>query len=96
MNTLPSWDQVSGIADRVILVLLTYAVSRGWLTSADVAPLASVAIGLGGVIWGAYVNRKASILASAAAIPEVKKIQLDQTAAATALNQATPAKVTQS
>ena len=94
MNPLPSWDQISGIVDRSVLVILTYAVAKGWIAGGDVQPLLALIVGLGGIIWGAWVNSKTSILKSAAAIPEVNRIALNKDAPqSAALNAATPDKV---
>lgn len=94
MTALPSWDQISGIVDRALLVALTYAVAKGWITTSDVQPLLALIVGLAGVAWGAWVNRKAALLNSAAAIPEVNRIALNRNSPdSAALDAATPAKV---
>jgi hypothetical protein len=71
-------DQLQGAGDRALLVLvtwfLTFATSKGWLTTSDVAQLAPTVVTIIGFAWGYYVNSPRSILKSASALPEVKKI----------------------
>ena len=68
---MPSWDQISGIVDRVVLVVLTYLVSKGVLVATDVAGLATLVVGVIGAFWGWWVNRQAALAKAAAQIPTV-------------------------
>lgn len=78
-----TWDQISGLLDRVVLVVLTYAVSKGYITSADVGPIAAAILALGGAIWGWWVNRPKAIVQSAAALPGTTVVTTPGLAAST-------------
>lgn len=77
-------DQVTGVIDRIVIAVLTYAVARGWVSQGDVAQFGPAIVGLLAAIYGWYVNRPHSILKSAAALPTVDKIVVNnpETAAA--------------
>ena len=64
-----TWDQVSGPLDRVILMALAWAVGKGFITNADVAPIAGALLALAGAGYGWWVNRPKAIVQSAAALP---------------------------
>lgn len=96
-----SSEQVLVLVRQALPALGGIAITFGWLTKDQVSELTASMLGLSGpsmifgsALWGLYVRRKAGILASAAAIPEVKAITLDPTAPETlALNGSTPDKV---
>ena len=77
-----TWDQLSGILDRVLIALFTYFVAQGYVSQQEVAGDIATIIGIAGALWGWYVNRPKSILKSAAAIPEVQKVVLNNQALA--------------
>ena len=79
---MPTWDQVSGILDRVLLVVFTYLVSKGYINQQEVAGDIATIIGIAGMAWGWYVNRPKAILKSAAAIPVVQKVVISDQALA--------------
>lgn len=78
-----TWDQISGPADRVILMALTWAVSKGYITTADVAPFAGALLAFAGAAYGWWVNRPKAIVQSAAALPGTTVITTPDLAAAT-------------
>lgn len=76
----PTTDQVKGIGDRIIAVLvailLTTAVTKGWITTDQMNELSKVLIEYSPYItlaisgaWGWWVNRPKAIVQSAAALP---------------------------
>lgn len=66
---MPTWDQVKGIAERLLLIGLAWLVAGGYITqdqSLVYAPAILMAIG---AIWAWRVNRPKAIVQSAAALP---------------------------
>ncbi len=80
---MPNWSQVSGVADRVILIGLTYAASKGLITSADVAGLATMFVGIAGAVYAYYVNRNTNLAKQAASIPNTTVVTTSEIAKAT-------------
>lgn len=78
-----TWDQISGPLDRMVLMALTWAVSKGYITTADVAPFAGAAIAAAGAFYGWWVNRPKAIVQSAAALPGTTVVTTPDLAAAT-------------
>jgi len=78
-----TWDQISGPLDRMILVLLTFLVSKGYISTQDVAGYAALALGILGAIYGWWVNRPKAIVQSAAALPGTTVVTTANLAAAT-------------
>lgn len=76
----PTTDQVKGVGDRIIAVLvailLTTAVTKGWITTDQMNELSKILIDWSPYItvaisgaWGWWVNRPKAIVQSAAALP---------------------------
>ena len=63
------WTQISGIADRIILVFLTFMASRGWIPVGEVANYAALVLAVLGAFWGWWVNRPKALVEAAAAVP---------------------------
>jgi hypothetical protein len=66
---MPNWSQLSGAADRIVLIFLTFAVSKGWILPADVATLATALVAVAGAAYSVYVNRNTNLAKQAASIP---------------------------
>lgn len=78
-----TWDQISGPADRLILMGLAWLVGKGYITSADVAPIAAAALAVAGAGYGWFVNRPKAIVQSAAALPGTTVVTTPTLAAST-------------
>lgn len=89
-----NWTQLSGIIDRILLVILTYVASKGWINPADVAGYVTLILGVVGAIYGWYVNRPTAIIQAAEAIPAVKSVTVAATPEGKAIEAATGPKVT--
>lgn len=61
MNT----EQVKGLIERLVTIGITYAVGRGWVTSADAAPLITFGVVVISAGWGLYVNTHGSLSTAA-------------------------------
>lgn len=91
-------DQLMGLVRQVLPLLGGLAIGLGWLTADQVGKITQLVLQIGGplitligVIWAFVANSKASILTSAANMPEVKKIVLEPSAPeAPTLSQTTP------
>lgn len=69
-----TFDQIRGPLERVIYIGLGWLVARGFITSAEVANYATLILAILAAFYGWWQNRPKAILASAAAIPEVRKV----------------------
>ncbi|MDE2103171.1 MAG: hypothetical protein KGL39_38350 [Patescibacteria group bacterium] len=81
----PTWDQISGVLDRVLIALFSYLVAKGYIAGDQVAGYISLIIGILGAIWGFYNNRPKAILQSAAALPDVQKVVIGSQAMANSI-----------
>jgi hypothetical protein len=90
--------KLRGSIERIATVYLTYLVTKygGRVAGLDsIIPDLIIVFGSGASFaYGLYVNRKAGLLADAASVPEVRKIELSPIAPdSESLNKATPTKV---
>jgi len=66
-----NWDQISALIRQVVPFLGGFAVARGYITADQLTGIVGAIIAVGGVVWSLFVNRPASIAASAQALPGV-------------------------
>lgn len=78
-----TWDQISGPLDRIVLVALTFLVSKGYISTQDVAGYATLILGVAGAFYGWWVNRPKAIVQSAAALPGTTVVTTAALAAST-------------
>ena len=78
-----TWDQISGPLDRIVLVALTFLVTKGYISTQDVAGYATLILGIAGAVYGWYVNRPKAIVQSAAALPGTTVVTTPTLAAST-------------
>lgn len=76
-------DQISGVADRLLVVLATYMVAKGYITQSQAAEYIPLVLALASAIYGWYVNRPVAIAQSAAALPGTTVITTPDIARAT-------------
>jgi hypothetical protein len=77
MDWLPTWDQISGITERLITVALasvfSFAVLKGWISKDDAvsygAELAPIILAFAAAGYAAWRNRPKSLVQRAAAVP---------------------------
>lgn len=74
-------DQISGVVRILIPLLLTVAVSKGWVAADKAGPYGDAiatgilgAITAGAVFWSIWRNRKLGQIQAVAQMPEVKKV----------------------
>lgn len=90
--------KLKGSIERIVTIYLTYLITKYGSGIAGLNSIIPDIIVVGGsalsLAYGLYANRKVGLLADAATIPEVKKIELDPRNINTpALVDATPPKV---
>jgi hypothetical protein len=69
MSNWPTWDQIKGIAERLIGGVLLLLVAKGFIGKDDVAVYGPAILLLLAAIYGWYTNRPKAIVQSAAALP---------------------------
>lgn len=91
-----SQDQLTGLIRQLLPVVGTLLGALGWVTPdkwAGITAFILQAVGpllvLASLVWSVIANTKASILASAAKMPEVNKIEVANTDAGNTLADAT-------
>lgn len=66
---MPTWDQIKGIMERLILIGLAGATAAGWIGEGDAETYGPAVLLLIGSIYAWWVNRPKAIVQSAAALP---------------------------
>jgi uncharacterized membrane protein YeaQ/YmgE (transglycosylase-associated protein family) len=61
-----NWSQYSGALDRIVLIGLTWAASKGWILPSDVAGIATMIVGIAGAVYAFWVNRSSNLTIKAA------------------------------
>jgi len=83
--------KLTGSIERILTVAITYTLAKASSQWQSLTPdLVLLIVGGGSAAYGWWSNRKAAILTTAAAIPEVKRIELDKSPESKALNEVTP------
>lgn len=62
---LPSWEQVKGGLDRLLIALFAVAIGKGWVTASDAANYIAAILAVSAVAYGFWVNRQHAIVQSA-------------------------------
>lgn len=88
-----NWEQISSILRHILTFGGGFVVAKGWISETLMLELVGAAITVGGAIWAMFNKTSASIVASAAALPDVKSITLESSAPASLVS-ATPGNVT--
>lgn len=88
-----NWEQISSILRHVLTFGGGFIVAKGWVSETVMLEIVGAIVTVGGAIWAMFNKTSASIVASAAALPEVQSIKLEPTAPSS-LVQSTPGNVT--
>lgn len=70
----PTWDQIKGIAERLIGGGLLFLVAKGYIGKDDAATYGPAVLLLCAAIYGWYTNRPKAIVQSAAALPNTSVV----------------------
>ena len=76
-------SQITGAIDRVVLMGLTYAAGKGWITTTDIANYLALIVGILGSGYAFYVNRNTNLAKQAASVPGTTVVTTPEIAAAT-------------
>ena len=88
-----NWEQISSILRHVLTFGGGFIVAKGWVSETVMLEIVGAIVTVGGAIWAMFNKTSASIVASAAALPEVQSIKLEPSAPSS-LVQSTPSNVT--
>ncbi len=75
-----NWLQISGILRHILTFGGGLLVASGWISEGLMLDIVGAAITIGGVIWSMVNKTSTNMVASAAALPEVQSIKLEQSA----------------
>jgi hypothetical protein len=75
-----NWEQISSILRHILTFGGGFIVAKGWISAEALPGIIGGIITVGGVIWGFFNKTDNAIVASAAALPDVQLIKLEQTA----------------
>jgi hypothetical protein len=78
-----TFDQIRGPLERIVYIGLGWLVAKGFITSAEVANYATLALAVMAAFYGWWQNRPKAIAQSAAALPGTTVITTDAIAAST-------------
>ena len=66
---MPTTDQVKGIVERLVAVLLTWLVAKGHIGKDEALEYGPVAIAIVSALYAWWINRPKAIVQSAASLP---------------------------
>ena len=67
---MPNWTQVSGGADRIILIGLTWLATKGYITNEDVGNYAALILAVAGAGYAFWINRNTNLVNRASSVPD--------------------------
>lgn len=76
-------EQWKGMADRGAAILVTWLVTKGYISAEDAANYVVIIVGVAGLAWGWWVNRQKALLQSAATVPNTTVVTAPVLAATT-------------
>ena len=65
---MPNWSQVSGLVERVLWIALSWALGKGYITSADATNLATMMLAVIAAVYAYVVNRNGNLIKQAASV----------------------------
>lgn len=60
-----NWEQIKGIAERILTIVLAWAVGKGYVPEALSADIVAAVLLVGSIIWGWKVNTKSALESAA-------------------------------
>lgn len=87
-----NWEQISSILRHILTFGGGFIVAKGWIDTETMTGIVGAIITIGGAIWAMINKTPASIVAQAAALPEVQSIKLEPSAPSSLVS-ATPSNV---
>lgn len=83
-------EQIKGIIERIVTVVVTYAVAKNWIPVGISDQVIAVVIGLVTIFLGWKLNTQPSLVAATQSLPDVKAVVTQPTAAGRELASAVP------
>jgi hypothetical protein len=84
----PNQQQVMSLLRSALSIVGTVMTLLGYGSDEQWVAISGVAVMIGPAIWGVFVHTQANAVATAAAIPEVERIEVKPTPAGAALKEA--------
>lgn len=78
-----NWAQLSGTVERLLTILITYAVAKGYVSAADSTALITFGVAGASLVYTVYTNRNTNLAKQAASIPNTTVVTTPEIAAAT-------------
>lgn len=75
-----NWEQISSILRHILTFGGGFIVAKGWIDTETMTGIVGAIITIGGAIWALVNKTPTNIVASAAALPDVQSIKLEQSA----------------
>jgi hypothetical protein len=80
-------DQLKALAERITTVIATWAVTKGYITPAQMTEYAPLAVGVAAAIYAWWVNRPKALVQAASNIPGTTVVTTPELANATPNNE---------
>ena len=74
-----SWDQISGVVQRLLMFGGGIAVGKGWISNELMIQIVGAIISIGGVLWGVKSNTSTALVQSVEALPETSRVIMKAT-----------------
>jgi hypothetical protein len=75
-----NWEQISSILRHILTFGGGFVVAKGWISETLMLEIVGAIVTVGGAVWAMFNKTSSSIVASAAALPEVQSIKLEPSA----------------
>jgi hypothetical protein len=79
----PNFEQVKGIIERVAYLIVMWLVAKGVIPQTMAGDLVLILVSLAAIFWGWKTNTQPSLVAATAALPDVKKVVVEDPALTT-------------
>lgn len=87
-----NFDQVTGIVRTILPAAVAYFAGKGWISTESIGDIVSALTAIGVALWSVYIHRPERQIAIVAAMPEVKKVEIEPTPSGKALADAVGSK----
>jgi len=85
-------DQITGIIRAFAPPLVAYLAAKGWIGAESTGDITALLVAIGVALWSVAIHRRERTVAIVAAMPEVKKVEIEPTPSGKALADAVGSK----
>ena len=78
-----NYDQLTGVVRAIVPALVAYVVGKGWIPAGAASDVAAAIMAVLAAVWSVKNNAPATVIATVANMPEVKKVVTDNVTANT-------------